>query len=124
MTYSEQDIAEVHHAEDDVADLGLVEAIAAHKKHAREDVMSEHLPVVLATLLNVHNEQLLHPKAELHKVVPFHEAVHAACWEVGPHCSKVEPVLRLVHDVLEHSLVQLPSISLSLRRATYHSQAP
>jgi hypothetical protein len=110
-TYREEDIAKVHHAQNHVADLGLVEGVAAEEQHAGEDVVGEHLPMVLAVLLNIHHEQLLHPETELYEIVPLHQSVQGSCGEVRPHGSEIEPVRRVVHDVLQGMLARLTEAS-------------
>lgn len=99
-TYCEEDVDHIHEAQNDVSDLGLVVAVAHRHERARDDVVREHLPVVLAPLLHVYHEDLLQPKGELQQVVALHQAAHLARREVIPDFIEVEPVRRVVVDVL------------------------
>jgi len=62
--------------------------------------MRKHLPVVFPTFLNIDNHNLLEPERELHEVVPLHDAGDVDVGEVCPELGEVEPVGRVVHDVL------------------------
>jgi len=62
--------------------------------------MSEHLPVVLSPFFNVDDDNLLKPKGELSKVIPFVEARHGWLRKVLPHGWKIEEVGGRSVDVL------------------------
>ena len=102
MSYREKEVDDIHQHQNEVADTG--EAISVRGKNERDgdNVMGEHLPVVLAALLNVDNQDLLHPKAELGQHVPLHEARNLAVGPLGPELGEVEVVRRCEVNVLWH----------------------
>lgn len=69
-------------------------------------MVREHLPVVLAALLDVHDEELLKPEGGLDEVVPFHEGRDGAGGVIGPHFFEIEPVGGVGVDVLD-SIISL-----------------
>ncbi len=75
-------------------------AVTRRHERAGDDVMGQHLMIVLAPLLDVDGEDLLQPKGELNKVISFQEAVHLPIGPCGPHLAKVHPIVRLGEDVL------------------------
>lgn len=58
-----------------------------------DDVVGEHLPVVLAALLDVDDDDLLEPEGELAEHVALHQAAELAVGPVGPQVPEVEPVV-------------------------------
>lgn len=70
-SYCKYNIHNVHHAENNVADFRLMVAIAGEYQHRRDDVMRQHLPMVLASLLNVNDQDLLQPESVLNERVPL-----------------------------------------------------
>lgn len=70
-TYWEEKVHDVHQAKDHVTDFRLVIAVAGEYQECRNDVMGEHLPVVLPLLLNVDYHDLLQPECVLDEGIPF-----------------------------------------------------
>jgi hypothetical protein len=68
-TYGEHQIDYIHQTQDDVANLGLVVAVAANQEQTCDDVVGEHLPMILSALFNINDQDLLQPKAELSQIV-------------------------------------------------------
>lgn len=66
--------------------------------------MCEHLPVILAPLFNVDDENLLQPEGELHEIVTLERPSHGSMRELGPQLAYVEPVLRVVYNVLHETM--------------------
>lgn len=62
--------------------------------------MSEHLPMVFSPLLDIDDEDLLQPKRELDEVVPFEQTIHLSIRPTTPELAEVEPVRRIIHQVL------------------------
>lgn len=62
--------------------------------------MSQHLIVILSLLLDVNDEDLLHPERQLHKQIPLQNTRHAAVRPLCPDSLEVEPVGGLCPDVL------------------------
>lgn len=80
-TYRENQIDDIHQTQDDIADLGLVVAVAANQEQTCNDVVGEHLPMVLSALFHIDDHDLLQPEAELSEVVEFEKTSHGACRE-------------------------------------------
>ena len=76
-------------------------AITRKKQNASDDVMSEHLPVILPSLLNLDDHDLLQPESKLDQYVPFQGGNNVSCRPISPHISQVEEVVRLIVEVLE-----------------------
>ena len=70
-TYWEEKVYNVHQAQDHVGNFRLMVAVAGEDQKRRDDVVGEHLPVVLSSLLNIDNHNLLQPKCVLDENVPF-----------------------------------------------------
>jgi hypothetical protein len=80
-TYREHQIDDIHQTQDDIADLCLVVAVAANQEQTCDDVVGEHLPMILSALFNVDDQDLLQPKAELSQIVELEKTSHGACRE-------------------------------------------
>lgn len=59
-------------------------AVTREHEYASDDVVGKHLPMIFPPFFNVHDEELLHIKGELGKVVPFEQAVHFSVRPAGP----------------------------------------
>lgn len=59
LTHGQDQINSIHKTQNGVANFCLVIAVAEQHQSAGDDVMGEHLPVVLSLLLNVDNHNLL-----------------------------------------------------------------
>ena len=70
-TYWEKNVHNIHYAEDHVGDFRLVVAITGEYQARRDNVVGEHLPMVLPPLLNVDDHDLLQPECILDEDVPF-----------------------------------------------------
>lgn len=73
-TYRQQNVAKVHQNHDHAADPGEIRPVAADDEQDGDTVMRIHLPVVLAPLFDVDDEQLMAPETELGQIVEFCEA--------------------------------------------------
>ena len=62
--------------------------------------MGQHLVVILPPLLDVDDEDLLHPKRQLREKIPLQTTGHATMWPLRPDGLEVEPVGRLGPDIL------------------------
>lgn len=65
-----------------------------------DEVVRYHLPVVLAVLLDLDDDDLLDPKGQLGQHVGLDEAVELALRPVGPQLRHVEEVGRGAVDIL------------------------
>lgn len=63
-------------------------------------MVSEHLPMVLTTLFNMDNNELLQPECPLDQQVALHETTELAVGPAGPELRHIQPVRRIVVDVL------------------------
>lgn len=79
-------------------------AVACDHQHAGYDMVTEHLPMVFPPFFDVHDKDLLEPKAELNEVVPLHGAFYLATRPIGPQTFHVHPVFVIVHDPLRFLL--------------------
>ena len=107
----EDNVDDVHKAEDEVADAGLVVAVGKDEEEAGDDMMGEHLPVVFAAFFDVDDDDLLEPEGELDEVVVFEERGEEADGEVGPEVGEGEEVRGCDNDVLN----ELRSVTCSKR---------
>lgn len=75
-------------------------AVAGENQHGRDNVMCEHLPMILSPFLDVDDQDLLKPKCVLHKNVPFSKAPYFSIRPVGPELCQVEPVVGIDKNIL------------------------
>jgi len=76
--YRQDDVDKVHDGQNDDSDAHVEVAVGQAHQRGGEDVVGEHLRVVLALLLNVDDKKLLYPEAPLDEVVPLEETVSLA----------------------------------------------
>jgi len=69
QTYREDKIDHVHQDKNGIASAHLPIPIGECEQENRNDVMCEHLPVVLATFLYIDDEDLLYPECRLREIV-------------------------------------------------------
>lgn len=70
-------------------------------------MVCEHLPMVLTSVLDVDDVNLLQPESELSQIVPLHRGCHVAGWKVGPELAEIKPVFRVIPKVLSSSLASV-----------------
>jgi hypothetical protein len=58
-TYRKEEVNNIHDDEDEVTNAGVVVRIASIDESCGDDVVSEHLPMILAALLDVNDNHLL-----------------------------------------------------------------
>lgn len=71
LTYWKEEIDNIHDAQDQVGNLNLMIPVCGKDQKIGNDVVGKHLPIILSTLLNVHDHDLLKPECELDQSVPF-----------------------------------------------------
>lgn len=98
--YREKEINNVHQDQDQVTNSGHVVAVAGGDQGAGDDVVREHLPVILAALLNVDDDDLLQPERPLRQNVELVQAGQLTLGPVRPELLQVQPVRRRLVDVL------------------------
>ena len=99
-TYRKEKIHHVHKAEDDIGDLGLMVAVAGEEEPASDNVMSEHLSIILSPLLDVYHNNLLDPEGELNQNIPLSDTIDFAVWPVPPQHLHVKPIIGVIICVL------------------------
>lgn len=82
----------------------MVVAVGCDDQRDGDEVVGQHLPVVLATLLNVDHKDLLEPEAELREGVELVQSADLTVWPEGPEVPEVQPPRRGVVDILRASL--------------------
>lgn len=65
-----------------------------------DEVVAKHLPVVLATLLDVDHKDLLKPEAQLGQDVELVQGAKFTVWPESPQVFQVHPSRRRIVDVL------------------------
>jgi hypothetical protein len=69
QAYREDKIDNVHQNKNSIAGAHLPVSVGKCEQEDRDDVVREHLPVVLATFFNIDDEDLLYPERRLREVV-------------------------------------------------------
>lgn len=103
-TYREEEVDNVHKHQDQVADSGLMVGVGCGNEADGEEVVSQHLPVVLAALLNVNDEHLLQPESPLRQHVGLHDSIDLSNGPVHPELLQVQVVRRFVVEILSWKL--------------------
>lgn len=78
----------------------MVVSVASKDQGGGDDVVSEHLPMILAALLNVDDNHLLQPESPLAKEVGLHDSIELAVGPVGPQVLHAHVVRRGAINVL------------------------
>jgi hypothetical protein len=65
VTYWKDEIHDIHDAQNQVSYFSLVVSVAREDQKGCHKVMREHLPIVLSSLLNIDDEDLLQPEGVL-----------------------------------------------------------
>lgn len=104
MAYRQENIDQVHQDEDQVTDPGLVVVVGAGDQGDGNEVVGQHLPVVLAALLNVDDQDLLQPERPLRQEVGLGQAAQLPDGPVGEELLHVQVVGRGGVDVLAVAL--------------------
>lgn len=98
--YGKEQIHHVHDDQDEQSNAGVVVAVARRNQGRGDEVVAKHLPVVLAAVFDVDDDNLLQPKSPLGKHVELEEAAHLAVRPVRPQLSHVQPGGRIGIQVL------------------------
>lgn len=100
VSYRQQKVHDIHQAQHDIRNIVEPVDVRSSQKTTRNPMMSQHLIVILSPLLDVNDENLLHPERQLHKQIPLQNTRHAAVRPLRPDSLEVEPVGGLRPDVL------------------------
>lgn len=82
--YRKEKVDDIHNNKDKVANASVVVGVAGEDKDRGDDVVAKHLPVILATVFNVDDKDLLKPESPLHENITLHEETKLAVRPVGP----------------------------------------
>lgn len=74
--------------------------VAGEDQHGRDDVVREHLPVVLPPGLDIDDHDLLEPECVLYQRVPLSQPLDFPIGPVRPEFFEVEHVVRVHQQVL------------------------
>ena len=99
-TYWENEIHDIHDAQNQVSYLGLVVSVTREDQKGCDNVVREHLPMVLSPLLNIDHEDLLQPEGVLDQNVPFPHPRDLSIRPIGPEILEIEQVVRVDQYVL------------------------
>ena len=100
QTHREDQINHIHEAEDHIPNPCLIVTITSRNQSTGNEVMGQHLHMILSSLFDIHNQDLLDPECKLYKIVPLEEPGHFPYRPWNPHIRRIEPVVRVVHQVL------------------------
>jgi hypothetical protein len=78
----------------------VVVSVAGKDKSGGDDMVSKHLPMILAALLNVNDNHLLQPESPLAKKVSLHNSIKLAVRPVSPHILHAHVVRRSAVNIL------------------------
>lgn len=104
ITYREQDVANIKEHQDQIAHGVVVVPVRADNQRNGDEVVGQHLPVVLATLLDVDHKDLLEPETELREDVELVQRAELTVWPESPEIPEVQPRWRGVIQILKSSL--------------------
>lgn len=102
--HRQKQVNNIHNDKDKVADACVVIGIARVDERSRDNVVGKHLPVILATLLNVDDNHLLQPESPLAQEVALHDTIELAVGPVGPEVLHAHVVRRSAVNVLSKSV--------------------
>ena len=102
--YGKEYVNQIHKDQDQVTDTCLVVVVRARDEGNGDEVVGQHLPMVLAAFLNVDNKDLLQPEGPLRQEIAFAQALQLADRPVGPEFLKVKVVVRVRIQVLARRL--------------------
>lgn len=106
--YRQQKVHNIHQTQHHIRDIVEAVDVRRAQQTAGDNVMGQHLVVVLPSLLNIDNQNLLHPKRQLHEQIPFQSPRHTPCGPFPPDCGIIEPVVRVRPDILFPSVPATP----------------
>jgi hypothetical protein len=89
-TYWENEIYDIHDAQNQIGYLSLVVSIAREDEKGSDNVVREHLPMILSPLFDIDHEYLLQPEGVLNQNVPFAHPGNFSIRPIGPEILKVE----------------------------------
>jgi hypothetical protein len=70
-----------------------VVAVGGENQNDSDNMVSEHLPMVLSSFFHIDNHNLLQPKGILDEDVELGQATNFSARPIGPKISQIEPVV-------------------------------
>ena len=83
-----------------MANPRVVVGVASGNERDGDEVMAQHLPMVLPALFHVDDNDLLQPKRPLRQQIHLHDASELPVGPIRPELSHVEPVGGVIIYVL------------------------
>jgi hypothetical protein len=77
-----------------------VVTVAREYQNGCDNVVREHLPIVLSPFLDIDNHHLLEPESILNQSVPLLQSSNLSIGPVCPELFHIKPVVRVDIDVL------------------------
>jgi hypothetical protein len=84
IAYGKNDIHNIHRAQNKVPYFGVVVTIACEYQPGCDNMVREHLPIVLSSFLNIDGHDLLQPERILNQRVPLLQSSNLPIGPVGP----------------------------------------
>ncbi|KAH3676212.1 hypothetical protein WICPIJ_009172 [Wickerhamomyces pijperi] len=92
LSQTQKDINKVHDDKDHVTDSCVEVEVRATNQRDGDDMMCEHLNIVLSLGFDVQNEQLVDPAGQLHQVVSLCDGSHLVVRPANPYVIKTQEV--------------------------------
>ena len=89
-------------------------AVTCEDQAGCDDVVSEHLQIVLSPLLDIDDHYLLEPERVLDEDVPFPYSTDLSIRPIGPEVLEVVPVVGLEQNVLSLLEQEIQNANISL----------
>lgn len=103
IAYRQEEVNHIHEYQHQIPHPRMPVPIRRVNQRARHNVVGKHLPVVLAALLNVDDDELLQPERQLRDHVPLHQARQLAVGPAGPQIVHAQVGGGVAVDVLNMS---------------------
>lgn len=92
-TYRQQKVDNVHQAQHHIRNIIETVDVSRTQQRAGNQMMGQHLVVILPLLLYVDDKNLLQPERQLHKQIPLQGPRHIPIRPFSPDGGKIEPVV-------------------------------
>jgi hypothetical protein len=99
-TYWENEVHNIHDTQNQVGYLSLMVSIARENQERCENVVGEHLPMVLSSLFDIDHEYLLQPEGVLDQNIPLPYPSDLSIRPICPKIFEIEQVVRRSQNVL------------------------
>lgn len=125
-THWKDNVDNIHNNENQVANACKVVGVRGHDQSDGDEVVRQHLPVILSLLLNVDDVDLLDPESQLCEIIKLHSAANLSAGPVCPELGHVEKVGGGVPDVLRQVSKRKRTVFSRKegQSRTYHAKRP